>query len=349
MKRLLAPLSWLYAIVLGIRHWLYDCGILKSRSFNVPTICIGNLALGGTGKTPHTEYLIRLLKDKANVAVLSRGYGRKSTGFILADDSANYEQIGDEPLQYRLKFNNITVAVDEDRCEGVSNLMRMEQSPEVILLDDAYQHRKIKPGLNILLTEYYNIYKKDMLVPAGNLRDIKGAAKRADIIIVTKSPRVLLPYDKRDMVDAINAKPYQKVFFTYIDFQKLTPINQMARETPLQNIKSVYLFCGIANPYPLEDHLKRKYNTLITNYFSDHHSFTDIDIDMILSGYDGVIGKNKIIVTTEKDLMRLTNSSFINRFDNVPLFTIPIEVRFNDEKEEETFKNLILNYVGKNS
>ena len=349
MKRLLAPLSWLYAIVLGIRHWLYDCGILKSRSFSVPTICIGNLALGGTGKTPHTEYLIRLLKDKANVAVLSRGYGRKSTGFILANEDTPYEQIGDEPLQYRLKFNNITVAVDEDRCDGVSNLMRMEQAPEVILLDDAYQHRKIKPGLNILLTEYYNIYKKDMLVPAGNLRDIKCAAKRADIIIVTKSPRVLLPYDKRDVVNVINAKPYQKIFFTYIDFQKLTPINQMAKDTPLQNMKSVYLFCGIANPYPLEDHLKRKYNTLITNYFGDHHCFTDSDIDMILSGFDSVIGKNKIIVTTEKDLMRLTNSSYINRFDNVPLFTIPIEVRFNDEKEEETFKNLILNYVGKNS
>ena len=349
MKRLLAPLSWLYAIVLGIRHWLYDCGILKSKSFSVPTICVGNLALGGTGKTPHTEYLIRLLKDIANVAVLSRGYGRKSTGFILADENTPYKQIGDEPLQYHLKFNNITVAVDEDRCEGVSNLMRLEQTPDVILLDDAYQHRKIKPGLNILLTEYYNIYKKDMLVPAGNLRDIKSAAKRADIIIVTKSPRVLLPYDKRDVVSVINARPYQKVFFTYIDFQKLTPINQIAKDTPLQNMKSVYLFCGIANPYPLEDYLKRKYNTLITNYFGDHHSFTDNDIDMILSGYDGVIGKNKIIVTTEKDLMRLTNSSYINRFDNVPLFTIPIEVRFNDEKEEETFNNLILNYVGKNS
>ena len=349
MKRLLAPLSWLYAIVLGIRHWLYDCGILKSKSFSVPTICVGNLALGGTGKTPHTEYLIRLLKDIANVAVLSRGYGRKSTGFILADENTPYKQIGDEPLLYHLKFNNITVAVDEDRCEGVSNLMRLEQTPDVILLDDAYQHRKIKPGLNILLTEYYNIYKKDMLVPAGNLRDIKSAAKRADIIIVTKSPRVLLPYDKRDVVSVINARPYQKVFFTYIDFQKLTPINQIAKDTPLQNMKSVYLFCGIANPYPLEDYLKRKYNTLITNYFGDHHSFTDNDIDMILSGYDGVIGKNKIIVTTEKDLMRLTNSSYINRFDNVPLFTIPIEVRFNDEKEEETFKNLILNYVGKNS
>ena len=350
MNRLLAPFSWLYAIVLNIRHWLYDCGILESRSFsNVPTICIGNLALGGTGKTPHTEYLIRLLKDKCKVAVLSRGYGRQSKGFVLADESVSYENIGDEPLQYRLKFTGITVAVDENRCDGVEHLMRMEQAPDVILLDDAYQHRKIKPGLNILLTEYYNIYTNDMLVPAGHLRDVKSAAKRADIIIVTKSPRVLLPYDKRDVTNLIDAKPYQKLFFTYIDFQGLNPINQVAKDTIPNNVKSIYLFCGIANPYPLEDHLKRKYNTLITKYFDDHHRFNDNDIDMIMDGYNSVIGKNKIIVTTEKDLMRLTNSSYINRFDNVPLFTIPIEVRFNDKNEEEIFNNLILEYVGKNS
>ncbi len=349
MRRLLAPLSWLYAIVLYIRHWLYDCGIVGSESFSVPTICIGNLSFGGTGKTPHTEYLIRFLKDKFNVAVLSRGYGRKTNGFVLAKDDTTYEQIGDEPLLYHTKYNNIAVAVDEDRPDGVSRLMHQEKTPDVVLLDDAFQHRRIKPGMNILLTEYYNIYKKDMLVPAGNLRDVKCAARRADIIIVTKSPRVLLPYDKRDMINVLNARPYQKVFFTYIDFQGLKPVNQTAMETQPQNIKSIYLFCGIANPYPLEDHLKRKYNTLITNYFDDHHCFSDSDIDMIIDGYNSVIGKSKIIVTTEKDLMRITKDSYLSRFENVPLFTIPIEVRFNDEKEEEIFKNLILDYVGKNS
>ena len=349
MKRLLAPLSWLYAIVLNIRHWLYDCGLLKSQSFSVPTICVGNLALGGTGKTPHTEYLIRLLKDKAKVAVLSRGYGRQTQGYILADHDTGYQEIGDEPLQYHLKFDDIYVAVDENRCEGVENLLDFAPDIDVILLDDAYQHRKIKPGMNILLTEYYNIYSNDMLLPAGHLRDVKNAAKRADIIIVTKSPRVLLPYDKRDMINLIDAKPYQKVFFTYIDFKELTPINATAKKTNLQDMKSVYLFCGIANPYSLEDYLKRKYNTLITNYYDDHHCFTDNDIDMILDGFNSVIGKNKIIVTTEKDLMRLTNHSYLSKFDNVPLYTIPIEVRFNDNKEEEIFKNLILNYVGKNS
>ena len=349
MKFLLAPVSWLYAIGLHIRHKLFDLGILKSKSFDVPTICVGNLAFGGTGKTPHTEYLIRLLKDKVNVAVLSRGYGRKTKGYILADEHTTYEQIGDEPLLFHSKFEDITVAVDEDRAEGISKLMRLEKTPGVILLDDAYQHRQIKPGISILLTEYYNVYKKDMLVPAGTLRDVKSAAKRADIIIVTKSPRVLLPYDRRDMINVLDAKPYQKIFFTYIDFQELKPITKTAKETILQDMKSVYVFCGIANPYPLEDHLKRKYNTLITNYYDDHHHFTDEDIDKIIDGFNSVIGKNKIIVTTEKDLMRLTNSSYISRFDNVPLFTIPIEMRFNDAKEEEIFNNLILEYVGKNS
>ena len=349
MRGLLAPLSWLYAIALHLRHKLYDLGILKSRSFSVPTICVGNLALGGTGKTPHTEYLIKLLKDNAKVAVLSRGYGRKTKGYVLADESTTYEQIGDEPLQYHLKFNDITVAVDENRCEGVEKLMALETPPEVILLDDALQHRKIKPGLNLLLTEYYNIYKKDMLVPAGKLRDVKSAADRADVIIVTKSPKVLLPYDRRDVINLIDAKPYQKIFFTYIDFQKLKPVNQTAKDTLLQDMKSVYMFCGIANPYPLEDYMKRMFNTLITNYYSDHYSYNDNDIDTILGGFNSVIGKNKIIVTTEKDLMRLTNSSYLDRFENVPLFTIPIEVKFNDSKDEESFKNIILNYVGKNS
>lgn len=349
MRLFLAPLSWLYAIALHLRHKLYDWGILESKSFDVPTICVGNLALGGTGKTPHTEYLIKLLKDKAKVAVLSRGYGRKSTGFVLAEENTPYEQIGDEPLQYHLKFNDITVAVDEKRCDGVEKLMALETPPEVILLDDAFQHRQIKSGLNLLLTEYYNIYKKDMLVPAGKLRDVKCAADRADVIIVTKSPKVLLPYDKRDVINLIDAKPHQKIFFTYIDFQELKPINEMATNLPLESMKSCYLFCGIANPYPLEDYLKRKFNTLITNYFSDHHCYNEDDIHAILSGYNSVIGKSKIIITTEKDLMRITNSSFLSKFENVPLFTIPIEVKFNDSKEEETFKNLILNYVGKNS
>ena len=349
MSVLLSPLAWLYAVVLKIRHKLYDWGILKSESFDVPTVCVGNLALGGTGKTPHTEYLIRLLKDRISVAVLSRGYGRKTKGFVLADENASYERLGDEPMQYHTKFDDITVAVDESRCEGVRELMNLERKPDVILLDDAYQHRRIKPGINLLLTDYYHLYTKDRLVPAGHLRDVKSAAQRADVILVTKSPRVLLPYDKRDALTTIGAKPSQKVFFTYIDFQQLKPVNETAKSIDLHDVKSIYLFCGIANPEPLEDQLKRMFNTVITNYYNDHHCYCTDDIDLIIDGYNNVIGKNKIAVTTEKDLMRLSNSSYICKFDNVPLFSMPIEVHFNDKDEEEQFNNLILNYVGKNS
>ncbi|MBR4837874.1 MAG: tetraacyldisaccharide 4'-kinase [Bacteroidales bacterium] len=349
MKALLAPLSWLYGLVLLVRHKLYDWRILKSKCFSVPTICVGNLSLGGTGKTPHTEYLIRLLQDRCNVAVLSRGYGRKTKGFVMANENTTANEIGDEPLQYRMKFDNITVAVDENRPDGVGKLMRLDKTPDVILLDDAYQHRRIKPGMNILLTEYYSLYKKDRLVPAGKLRDIKYAAHRADIIIVTKSPKVLIPYAKREIVSLIKPRPYQNLFFTYIDFKELYPVNDTAKEISIGKVKSIYLFCGIANPQPLEEYLKRKYNTVIINYFSDHHSFSDKDIDSILDGYENTIGSNKIIVTTEKDLMRLINSSYLGRFNNTPLFTIPIEVGFNDKEEENNFNNLVLNYVGKNS
>ncbi len=347
MRILLSPISWIYGLVLFIRHKLYDWGILKSKSFSVPTICIGNLALGGTGKTPHTEYLIDLLKTKCRVAVLSRGYGRKTKGFILADENSTCRDIGDEPLMYHVNHDDITVAVDEERCDGVKKLMQQENAPEVILLDDAFQHRKINPGFNILLTEYYNIYKKDMLLPAGKLRDIRSQAKRADVIIVTKSPQILLPYDKQEILSTIDATPYQKVFFTTINYKNIKPINDVAKETMPENMKSIYLFCGIANPYPLEDYVKRQYNTVITNYYSDHHCYTEKDIDTILEGFNDVIGKNKIIITTEKDLMRLTKHSYIRKFDDVPLFTIPIEVHFNNNEEEIEFNNLILKYVGK--
>lgn len=348
MKRLLAPLSWLYSIILCFRHKLYDWGILKSEGFSVPTICVGNLSLGGAGKTPHTEYLIKNLHEKLNVAVLSRGYRRKTKGFMLAGQDSSYEDIGDEPMQIYRKFG-VTVAVDEDRLDGVRKLMQLDKTPDVILLDDAYQHRRLRPGINILLTEYYNLYTKDMLLPAGRLRDVKYASRRADIIIVTKSPKVLIPYDRREITESIKPRPYQKVLFTYIDFQEIMPVNDIARETLVSNIKSVYLFCGIANPYPLEDYLNRRCNTLITNYYKDHHDFNDKDIDDIIKGYEDMIGKNKIILTTEKDLMRLTNSSYLGRFSNIPLFVIPIEVKFNDKKDEEIFKNVIWNYVGKNS
>ena len=226
MRKLLLPISFIYAFVLFLRHKLYDWGILKSKSFNIPNICVGNLNLGGTGKTPHIEYLVRLLSEEYKIAVLSRGYGRKTKGYILANDSHNHNDIGDEPLQYHKKFNNIVVAVDEDRCEGVTRLLKEEYQPQLILLDYAYQHRKIKAGLNILLTDYYNLYSNNHLVPTGILRDIKKAANRADIIVVTKSPNVISPYNKRDVENSLKPLPHQKVFYSYIDYQEFKPFSK---------------------------------------------------------------------------------------------------------------------------
>jgi tetraacyldisaccharide 4'-kinase len=344
MKILLYPISLLYYLVLLIRHKLYDWGILKSKSYNIPNICVGNLNLGGTGKTPHIEYLVRLLSDKYNVAVLSRGYGRDTKGYLLANENHTHHDIGDEPLQYLKKFNNIRIAVDENRCEGMNRLLQEENPPQIILLDDAYQHRKIKPGLNILLTDYYNLYKNDRLVPAGNLRDIKKAADRAKIVVVTKSPSVITSYYRRDVENILKLKPHQKIFYSYIEYQEFQPLSKTSYDIDVKEAKTVLLVSGIANTYSLTDYLKRKYNTISKIEYNDHHNFTEKDIDLIIKKYNDLIGKNKIIVTTEKDAMRLINSSLISKFDDIPVFTIPIKIKFHKENGI-SFNDEILNYV----
>lgn len=343
MRVFLYPLSLIYSFVLYIRHRLFDINLLRSKSFDIPIICVGNLSFGGTGKTPHTEYLIRLLSKSMKVAVLSRGYGRSTKGFVLAHEGVTHEEIGDEPLQYFTKFPDIIVAVDENRVEGVRRLMDMDIKPDVILLDDAFQHRRIKPGYNILLTDYHNLYSKDHLTPVGNLRDIKSEARRANVIIVTKCPVVIDPYTKRNIIESLKPKPYQKVLFSHISFDDLEPLNETAKAKDLAQCRSIFMFCGIANPYPLEDYLKRKTNTLSTIIFNDHHSFTKENINAILEGFNNVIGKNKIAVTTEKDAMRLTNS--LNLFENIPLFSIPIKVRFHED-DGDIFNKEIIDYVG---
>lgn len=347
MRKLLLPISFIYSIVLFIRHKLFDWGILKSKSYDIPNICVGNLNLGGTGKTPHIEYLVRLLSDNYRIAVLSRGYGRKTKGFLLADATHSHEDIGDEPLQYFKKFDNITVAVDEDRRDGVENLMLREETPQIILLDDAFQHRKIRPGLNILLTDYYNLYSKDHLVPSGKLRDIRKAAHRAEIIVVTKSPEVLTPYYRRDVENSLKPLPHQKLFYSYIEYQEFQPLSKCSFNINIKEAKTVMLLCGIANTYSLEDHIKRKYNTISFMKFDDHHNFTEKDIDDIIDRYNHMIGKNKVIVTTEKDAMRLINSSLLNKLDSIPIFTVPIKIKFHKD-ENVNFNDEILNYVKNN-
>lgn len=347
MKRLLLPISFLYSIVLFIRHKLYDWNILKSKCYNIPNICVGNLNFGGTGKTPHIEYLASLLSEKYTTAILSRGYGRNTKGFVLANESHTHHDIGDEPLQYFKKFRDIKIAVDENRREGIERLLQEENPPQIVLLDDAYQHRRIKPGLNILLTDYYNLYCDSHLFPAGNLRDIKKAAQRAEMIVVTKSPNVITPYYRRDVESKLKLLPHQKIFYSYIEYLDFKPLSKLSHEIDIKEAKTALLLCGIANTYSLEDHIKRKYNTISKIQFNDHHNFTEKDIDIIIEKYNNMIGKNKVIITTEKDAMRLINSSLMNKLDNIPVFVVPIKIKFHKE-EGTSFNEEILNYINNN-
>ena len=345
MRILLLPIAFLYHIVLSIRHKLYDWHILKSLRFEYPTIGVGNLNLGGTGKTPTVEYLINMLRDKYLVATLSRGYGRKTTGFRRADSNCTYEDVGDEPLQYFRKFPDIQVAVDEDRLNGVRQLIWGKKTPDVVLLDDAFQHRSIKAGYNLLLTDYRHLYCDDFLFPAGTLRDIKSAAKRADIIVVSKSPKTMDGSEKQQIIKKLKPKEYQKVFFSYLEYAPLLPLNEAAKKISTENADSVLAFCGIANPKPFVEELKKHHKNVDFLHFADHHAYTENDINAILNRFEGLAGEKKIIVTTEKDAVRLTNSPYFCQFETAPLYALPVGVRFH---EEEKFNEEILNYVREN-
>ena len=346
MRILLLPISLLYHIVLTIRHKLYDWHILKATRFEKSVICVGNLNLGGTGKTPHTEYFIRLLENNYRVATLSRGYGRKTKGFQLADETSTYEDLGDEPLQYFTKFHDIQVAVDEDRVDGVRKLICSPNHAEVILLDDAFQHRSIKAGLNILLTEYGHLYCDDFLVPAGSLRDVRSAAKRADIIVVSKAPKDLDESERQRIVCKLKPSKDQKVFFSYLEYQALEPLNEKAKTIVAEKADSVLAFCGIAHPESFVEALKNQFKNIDSLRFADHHAFAKEDISSILDRFAHLDGDKKIIVTTEKDAARLTKSPYLCQFEDVPLYDLPVGVRFH---EEEKFNEEILSYVRKNS
>ncbi|MCR5657785.1 MAG: tetraacyldisaccharide 4'-kinase [Bacteroidales bacterium] len=345
MRFLLLPISFLYHIVLTIRHKLYDWHILRTTRFEKPVICVGNLSLGGTGKTPHTEYLVSLLKDNYRVATLSRGFGRKTKGFKQAENTSTYEDLGDEPLQYFIKFPTIQVAVDEDRVDGVRKLISSPNHAEVVLLDDAFQHRSIKAGLNILLTEYQHLYCDDFLIPAGTLRDVKSAAKRADLIVVSKSPKELDKAAKTATVAKLKPLEHQKVYFSYLEYAPLQPLNEAAKTVSAEESDSVLAFCGISNPKPFVEELEKQYKTVDFLHFADHHVYTENDILAIFKRFENLKGKKKIIVTTEKDAARLTNSPYLCQFESVPLYDLPVTVRFH---EEEKFNEEIFDYVRQN-
>jgi len=343
MRLLLLPISLLYHIVLTIRHKLYDWGVLKETRFEKPVICVGNLCLGGTGKTPTVEYLISILRDKHKVATLSRGYGRKTKGFLMADNQSSYETIGDEPIQYYKKFPDILVAVDEDRVDGARKLLSSPNNAEVVLLDDAFQHRSILAGLNILLTDYQNLYCEDFLIPAGTLRDVRSAAKRAQIIVVSKSPKTIEENEKQQIINKLKPKEAQKVFFSYLEYAPLLPLTEKAKTVSAETADSVLAFCGIANPKPFIEELKKHFQTVDFLHFSDHHVYSGVDLKTLLERFKQLDGEKKIIITTEKDAARLTNSPYFCQFETVPVYVLPVAVRF--QEEEERFNEEVLKYV----
>lgn len=330
LRKLLFPIAVLYGFITSIRNYLYDKGILKSYAFDVPVIAVGNLSVGGTGKTPQIEYLVRLLSPKYKVATLSRGYKRKSKGFVLATASANADLLGDEPYQYFKKFPQIQVAVDANRRNGIKQLLALQEKPEVILLDDAYQHRKVKAGFYILLTTYHDLFCDDWLLPTGNLRESRSGAKRADMIIVTKCPKDITEIAQEKIKQHIGVdKP---IYFSYVDYDSMVYNETDSLEVSEIKKQSKVLLAGIAKPKPFVDFLKADNDVVIT--YPDHHHFSNAEI-VALKSQAG----EKIIVTTEKDFVRLEAEILRKQ-----LYYLPIKSRLISNAT--AFDQIILDYVG---
>lgn len=331
LRKLLFPFSAIYYCVIWVRNFLFDSGVWKSQEYDFPVISIGNLSTGGTGKTPMTEFLIRLLKDRYSLGVLSRGYGRSTTGYRVVSKKDDACEVGDEPLQYRLKFDSITVAVCEDRRTGIIHLRKEESKPEIIVLDDAYQHRKVKAGFSILLTSYGDLFYDDYVLPVGNLRESRRGANRAQVIIVTKCVKNISSQERNLIKSKLLRYTTGKVYFTTIVYD-----NTIYNDTQNKELSSligiqVTLVTGIANPQTLLEFLDSKKINYSHNRFRDHHNFTLSEI--------AALERCPFILTTEKDYMRLKS-----RIKHNSIFYLPIKVRFLETEESQAFEEDVLEY-----
>ena len=347
----LLPLSWCYGLAVGIRNQLFEMGILKSRAFKTPIISIGNITVGGSGKTPHVEYIVKQLHDKMKVAVLSRGYKRKTKGFVLATKDSTAADIGDEPFQMKKKFADIYVAVDANRCRGIDFLTENEETKDtdVILLDDAYQHRYVKPGVNILLIDYHRLIIYDKLLPAGRLREPKQGKNRADIVIITKCPNEMKPMEFRVLTKALGLFPYQKLFFTKLKYNQLKPL-YAGEDKPLSELTKdthVVLLTGIASPKQMMMDLSSYTSHITPLTFADHHAFRKKDIQRINEVF-AQTPEPKIIITTEKDNARLFGMKGLSDEVRQHIYMLPIEIEFLLGQQAE-FNEKIIGYVRKNS
>jgi tetraacyldisaccharide 4'-kinase len=337
LRLLLLPFSWIYGGIVALRNYLYDIHLFHTFTIPKKSICVGNLSTGGTGKTPHVAYIAEFLKEITSVSILSRGYGRKTTGFILADEKSKSEQIGDEPLFYVKRFSpKVQVAVCEKRSNGVQKIQTFFPDNKVIILDDAFQHRAVEAGLNILLTDYYALFSRDFILPAGNLREQRKNSKRADYIIVTKCPKNISEKEKQRIAKELNFNR-AKIYFSTIRYGNIESITNHS----LEGVENILLVTGIAYPKPLISKLKNDYNVEVMT-FSDHHDFTDRDILAIHQKFDTFASNNKAIVTTEKDYMRLVDRIESEELQEYPWFYQSIDIELD---KKETFNNLLLQYV----
>ena len=350
INRWLQPLSWFYSLGVRFRNTLFETGFLKSRSFSIPVISVGNITVGGTGKTPHVEYLIRLLQDHSRVAVLSRGYKRKSHGFQIANESSTARTIGDEPFQMKQKFPKVIIAVDKNRVHGIEALNQKYQDIDVILLDDAFQHRYVKPGINILLVDYHRLIIYDTLLPAGRLREPLTGKNRADMVIITKCPKDLKPMEYRVITKAMDLYPYQQIFFTTLEYGELTPL--FKKEAPTVNLDklkdhNVLLLTGIASPRQMKEDLTPVVSKLSMLSFPDHHAFSQKDIEQISSEF-AKLPSPKCIITTEKDAARIIGLEGLSNEIKENIYILPVRITFMLNQEEK-FNENIIGYVRKNS
>ena len=347
LKILLAPFSLLYGMGVSIHQFLYQKGWLKSVKFDIPIISIGNLSVGGSGKTPHTEYLIRLLKDYLEVGTLSRGYRRSSKGYLQIQRHMNAAQAGDEPLQFKRKFPEVFVSVAENRVLGIPQMLQDAPGLQTILLDDAFQHRAVKPGLNVLLTNYNRLFTRDFLLPMGRLREWRSSYERADIIVVTKCPDEMSRTEAEAIVEEIQPLEYQKVFFSYYEYQKPYFLLNPQYKLDLNEETDILLICAIANTDYLVQYLNEQAGYVGLKAYEDHHYFSETELSNLKRSFEEFESNKKVIITTEKDAMRLEMHKSYLIQHRLPIFVLPISVKFHFEEGrafDDIIKTFLLNF-----
>lgn len=342
IRFLLFPFTLLYGLVILVRDYLYTSRIFTRTSFDVPIICVGNISVGGTGKTPHIEWLIRLLQTNYKLAVLSRGYKRKTTGYVLGDAHATPATIGDEPFQIAQKFPEVTVGVSENRVLGIPHLLGDARETQVVLMDDGFQHLPIKPGYSIILTDYSNLFYNDWLMPSGTLREFRSAYKRAQCIIITKCPPTLSETEKQEIIRKINPQQ-QLVLFSHIVYAE--PVQLMGPEMPSFEIKQVLAFSGIAKTQLFIDELTSRYKNVDTLSFADHKEYNTLTLDKIRNRINTLPEAGRAIFTTEKDAVKLNSELARSILGDIPVFYLPISIQLS-EKDENLLKTQLISFIG---